>query len=235
MKERKEDYIKTAKQILELFYRGRKFLISKYFTADVECIAPGFYGRGEKLAVYLTALQKEQYTIIHKSYRLVRDTEQFAVVRARCSLRKKEQKEETGEKEDRDITMMLIRSAQGIGLQYIHISEDASAECFWVKDIRERMYQLREADIVYVEAIHNHVVWHCQGYAIETVKLLKEVEESLSDNFVRIHRSYIVNRRHVQMVDRCYARLDNGDVLQIPVKKYCEVKKMLEKNGQALH
>lgn len=231
MRKREEEFIRAAMQITELFYRGKSFILSGFYTDNVECIAPGFYGRGKRLEGYLEMLQKKKYRITHKRYHLVQYTEQFAVAMGHCSL-VKEEREGKEQSEDVDITIMLTLTEGRIGLKYIHISEAGSPERFWIKDIRERVYQLREKDILYLEALHNHVVWHCREYVVETVKLLKDVEETLNENFVRIHRSYIVNRQHVRKVDRCYVELDNGDILQIPVKKYCEVKKQLQGPAQ---
>lgn len=86
---------------------------------------------------------------------------------------------------------------------------------------------VREVDIIYIEAMHDHLYWKSNLGVIETTGTLLEFENRLSDCFVRIHRSYIINRNHMSRLRRFEVSLDNGDTLQIPAKKYSDIKKKL--------
>lgn len=62
---------------------------------------------------------------------------------------------------------------------------------------------------------------------MEVSGTLLNTESRLPDTFVRIHKSFIVNSLHVERINRCYAELSNGERLQIPVKKYTDVRRKL--------
>ncbi|MBQ2803046.1 MAG: LytTR family transcriptional regulator DNA-binding domain-containing protein, partial [Lachnospiraceae bacterium] len=95
--------------------------------------------------------------------------------------------------------------------------------------IRERVFMIEEDELLYLEACHNHIIWHCKYFVVESVGSLKKLEEELSGSFVRIQRSYIVNKKHVRKIARCYAEMDNKEIIQIPVKKYCNIKNTILK------
>jgi two-component system LytT family response regulator len=59
-------------------------------------------------------------------------------------------------------------------------------------------------DILYAEAINNYTkIFTLQGKQITTAKTLKDVQETLSDSmFVRIHRQFLVNIKHIRQFNR---------------------------------
>lgn len=59
---------------------------------------------------------------------------------------------------------------------------------------------------------------------------MKDVEEKLSDRFIKVHRSYIVNRIKVKEIKRCSAVMENGDEIPIPYKKFVSIRAMLRIN-----
>lgn len=85
-----------------------------------------------------------------------------------------------------------------------------------------------EDEIIYIEVLQDHLYWKCRLDVLETTGTLLKLEKSLSDLFVRIHRSYMVNKNHVSGIRKYEVSMDNGDVLQIPEKKYLEVKRRLQ-------
>lgn len=89
------------------------------------------------------------------------------------------------------------------------------------------IYQIKENEIIYIESQHNHIVWHCVNEEIISNDSLKRIQENLSEEYIRIHRCYIVNRKHVKKVCRCEAHMSNGDAIPIPYKKYVETRERL--------
>lgn len=67
-----------------------------------------------------------------------------------------------------------------------------------------RLVQMKIDSIRYVEVQKDRVIFYrTQGEPISSLMSMKELEEQLpSDRFMRVHRSYIVNLRHVEVVER---------------------------------
>lgn len=64
-------------------------------------------------------------------------------------------------------------------------------------------------EILYLEAFDNYIKIHTNPKTFLTRSTLKQMEKSLNpSHFVRVHRSFIVNKKQVQSADR----LQNGDV-----------------------
>ena len=96
-----------------------------------------------------------------------------------------------------------------------------------VKSVNEDCYFLDEDEILYVEANHNHVIWHCDRKEITANDSLQRLEMELSDRFIRIQRGYLVNKDFVKCIRRCEAVMRNGEILPIPSKKYVGIKKKM--------
>lgn len=116
---------------------------------------------------------------------------------------------------------------------YIHISligNKNPTKIHRIISVKENIYNMDETEILYIEAMGSHTLWHCVTVTIETMISLKDAEIKLSDNFVKIHRSYIVNVTKIKEVIRCRAVMENGDEIPIPYKKFVSIKnKLLEK------
>ena len=82
--------------------------------------------------------------------------------------------------------------------------------------------------ILYVESRKHKAVFCCQGTEPETCQAylkLDEVERRLKEyGFLRIHKSYLVNMRHVRRIRNYEAELDNGECLPIPRPRFQAVK-----------
>ena len=58
----------------------------------------------------------------------------------------------------------------------------------------KRTYRINPSDIFYVEGLGNYVTYHLKDRKLISHGSLTETEATLPPNFVRIHKSYIVNR-----------------------------------------
>ena len=96
-----------------------------------------------------------------------------------------------------------------------------------VVSLAEAVYILQEPEILYIEAMGGHIIWHCINTSIESTDSLKNVMVRLSDDFVRVHRGYAVNRKMVASIQRCSVSMINGDIIPIPYKKYVNVRRQL--------
>lgn len=74
-------------------------------------------------------------------------------------------------------------------------------------------------DIYYVEAdMKNIHIWQEQSEVIEQFSF-HEIKDLLEgENFIQIHRSYLVNCKYIKSIDNCLAYMKNGACL--PISKY---------------
>lgn len=123
-----------------------------------------------------------------------------------------------------EYTMVLSGGmAEFIQIDFQHVP----AKVYKIMATNEAVYYLNEREIFYVEAVSDHILWHCRSKVIETVNTLKRLEQELSDEFVRVHRSYIINKNLIMSIQRCSVTMANGCNIPIPYKKYVSVKEKL--------
>ena len=95
-----------------------------------------------------------------------------------------------------------------------------------------RIVKVNISDIRYVEAMSEYLKVYLQGEAKPIVTLLsmKKMEERLPDNFMRIHRSYIVNLSKIQEVNKNRVIMDAdtylpiGDMYKETFQQYLDTK-----------
>lgn len=106
------------------------------------------------------------------------------------------------------------------------INMPAAATHIYIKSDKKQV-QVQLNDICYLESLGNYTkVWDAKSYLL-TLRTLSSFEEQLPpDQFVRIHKSYILNRKFVQYLEGNMIRLKNGKELPLG-KNYKEVVKRL--------
>lgn len=66
-----------------------------------------------------------------------------------------------------------------------------------------KFYKINYPDLLYVEGQREYVTFHTTKQRITTLYSLKDLEGKLpSSQFIRIHKSYIVSVRHIELVDK---------------------------------
>lgn len=78
------------------------------------------------------------------------------------------------------------------------------------------------SEIVYLEVFNRKVTLHKMQGEIEFYGRLKELEQRLSAEFVRCHRSYVVNLRYVRRYNGAEITLENGESVLMAKTKYAE-------------
>lgn len=79
-----------------------------------------------------------------------------------------------------------------------------------------RVVRVNIADIRYIEGMSEYLKVHIEGQRpIVMLFSMKKMEERLPSHFLRIHRSYIVNMRHVQEVTKNRIVMDSDTYLPI--------------------
>ena len=65
-----------------------------------------------------------------------------------------------------------------------------------------KTYKVSYNDILYIEGLKEYVSYYTKDQRIIVLQSLKSLEESLPDeHFIRIHKSYIINKMHVRAMD----------------------------------
>lgn len=66
-----------------------------------------------------------------------------------------------------------------------------------------KIYKINYADLLYIEGQREYVTFHITKQRITTLASLKDLEEKLPSNqFIRIHKSYIVSIKHIELIDK---------------------------------
>lgn len=202
----------VARYMISLFYTEDKFRRAKYYTKDMTCIAPKTHGA-------------DNCRISHRGCRVCMNGSDAASVVGSYFLAVAADGGGRGVSLCRYSALLQYVSGD-LRMTMLHISEE-TGKTFRLTDVVEHTYFLDERDVLYLESGHNRVFWHTGKETVEVAGTLLHTESRLPDTFVRIHKSFIVNSLHVEKVSRCYVELSNGECLQIPVKKYTDVRKRL--------
>lgn len=107
-----------------------------------------------------------------------------------------------------------------------HSAAPADDESIFLKT-EHRVVRVNIADIRYIEGMSEYLKVHIDGQRpIIMLFSMKKMEERLPSHFLRIHRSYIVNMRHVQEVTKNRIVMDAdtylpiGDMYKEPLSAY---------------
>lgn len=105
--------------------------------------------------------------------------------------------------------------------------EGASNEKIAIK--ADKKYILISLDeILYLESLGNYVkVWKDDGFLL-TPRTLTSFEEQLSSTFVRIHKSFILNKKYVHYMEGNMIFLKNGQQLAIGKNYKSTIKQLLD-------
>ena len=88
----------------------------------------------------------------------------------------------------------------------------------------DKNHVVNTQDITFVESFKNNVIFHLiDNNAITVYASLKSYEESLPDNFLRCHKSYLINTQHVTGFRPYKFILDSGNEIPLPIKKYTHI------------
>ena len=98
-------------------------------------------------------------------------------------------------------TTVMFLGALTILKRYFQLQE--SVNSFEQKKLeviaQRRTYLIDTRTITYVQGLGNYVeIYFDDGKKLTTYSSIKAMKEKLSDNFVRVHKSYIINRRHLE-------------------------------------
>ncbi|WP_062058282.1 LytR/AlgR family response regulator transcription factor [Aquimarina longa] len=80
----------------------------------------------------------------------------------------------------------------------------------------KRIYTISEDEIVHIEGLGNYVTYHLiDNTTIVVYSGLHKTLNELSDNFIRIHKSHIINKNRIKSYNKENIELVNGKLLPI--------------------
>ncbi len=113
---------------------------------------------------------------------------------------------------------------------YLHVAgkEVSVVDDFFFIKSNGKIEKIMVADLCYIEAMANYVVIHARQRTYITYLTLHGIEEALpTDQFIRIHKSYLVALSAVQSIDGVELNLE-GKVLPISKSYRMEVMNKIE-------
>lgn len=92
---------------------------------------------------------------------------------------------------------------------------DTKEDSFFFVKSSGQQHKINFDDILFVESIKDYVNIKTEKQEYIVLDTLKSLENQLPENFIRVHRSYILNKLHIKSVDSRMIILDNS--LEIPI------------------
>lgn len=113
-------------------------------------------------------------------------------------------------------------------LIYVHMSSSsppplAADPILSIYGRHSEMYRVHPEDILYIEADDTYSRICCRSIHIIACQSISHIEKLLPPYFMRIHRSFIVNKQYVRRSFRYGLELSDGTQLPIPEKRYMKV------------
>ena len=118
-------------------------------------------------------------------------------------------------------TVLFVSALKIIQLWYVEMEKNQSLQkklagerdVLAEKNIVEiksdkRVHRIPADDLLYVEGLGNYVVYHTRSKKLISYTSLKQALETLPSNFERIHKSYLINKDHVNSYD-----LENVEIM----------------------
>ena len=99
-------------------------------------------------------------------------------------------------------------------MQLINKKMKQSSDIITIR-IRQEVHKIRRQDILFFESNKRKIVLHTLKYQLEFYKTMSEVFDLCDENFVQIHKSYIVNLNNVKIFAAHTLTMQSGD--QIPI------------------
>lgn len=116
---------------------------------------------------------------------------------------------------NRALAMHTLKQQAGTSFAPVPPSTETEPAHIYIKSDK-RFVQLQLDQIFYLESLGNYVkVWEDQRFLL-TARTMTSFEEQLpGDQFIRIHKSYILNKKFVHYIEGNFVRLKNGKELPL--------------------
>lgn len=224
------DIILLSQYFLDQLYRNACSDISYLLDQDVTWVdtasAHFFHGYSQVLRWFSHTVNAEKYETRHLQYyvsSLNKDTvivtgryKTFPLSAGQFSICHSFQ-----------VTLVWAAERRSPRLLHIHISASdyrpQTEEFLIFQEKRSGTFRLLPEEILYVEAENVNSIIHTASGPFSVCRSISQMEKLLPLQFLRIHRSFIVNRSHVARIYRYAVELSNRTVIPVPEKKYMKI------------
>jgi DNA-binding LytR/AlgR family response regulator len=87
--------------------------------------------------------------------------------------------------------------------------------CVLIK-VSSKLVKLKLNSILYIEALADYITIYTEDSKYTVLSTMKKVESMLSDDFCRVHNSFIVNLDHVTSIENTNLYINK---IQIPISR----------------
>lgn len=84
---------------------------------------------------------------------------------------------------------------------------------------KQKVQEIPFKEIVFFEAYDKKIILRMQEQELTFSGTLSQLEQELSHDFIRCHKSFIVNRRHILSVNRTNASISLDNQMEIPISR----------------
>lgn len=182
-----------------------------YQAANFLSHAPGTKNRGIRHLQYHIRSLKDGTCIITGKYKVIqKEADRFgACVSYQSSL-------------------VWIAAPDRPRLVHLHISAagsqvPAAAAFLSFHGKKAETYRILPEEILYIEAENINCTIHTTTAPLSVCQPISQMEKLLPNQFLRVHRSFIINRHYVSRIYRYAIELSNQAVVPVPEKKYMNV------------
>ena len=88
-------------------------------------------------------------------------------------------------------------------------------------------FYISQGNIIYFESQGRKIKIVTPNVVYEFYGKLKEIQKDLSEDFLEIHQSYLINRERVQRYTYEAVEMENGDILSISQNKRKHIREVL--------
>lgn len=103
-----------------------------------------------------------------------------------------------------------------------------------LQDKKQTTHILYAGNILYIEAVGGYTEIHEKNKVICIPQTLAEIKRQLPDQFVQVHRSYLVNVVYVTEIYRYEVKIGEKCTVPLPQKKYSQIRENILKRLEGI-
>lgn len=224
------DIISLSRSVINQLYTGVPSEIQPWLHQDIiwtdTATSQYFYGYYQVVNFLGHALGTKKHEIRHLQYHIRNLNNGAYIITGKYKTIQKESNH-FGTCMSYQVTLVWTAIRDCPRLMHLHISaaspQAPSADFISLHGKKAATYRILPEEILYIEAENVNCTIHTTSGHLSVCQPISQVEKLLPGHFLRVHRSFIINRHYVSRIYRYAIELSNRAVVPIPEKKYMSV------------